>query len=166
MKRTILLSALLLSTAVACTDDEKTPEEAIEVTKEEKASKQNNDFKVDENGNVSFEAKIVYFKFDDHTLTEEGQSRLMALAEYMKSNPSKKLKIQGHCDERGSPQYNLALGERRSASVKQYLATLGVSDKNLETVSYGEEKPAVEGNNEEAWAKNRRATFVIEDVKA
>ena len=80
----------------------------------------------------------------------------------LKSKLTAKIKIEGHCDERGSAEYNLALGERRAKSAMQYLITLGVSPERLSVISYGKEKPAVQGNNEEAWTKNRRAEFLIE----
>jgi peptidoglycan-associated lipoprotein len=75
--------------------------------------------------------------------------------------PRVKIQIEGHCDERGTSQYNLALGERRATSTKQYLITLGISADRISTISYGEEKPLDPGHNEEAWAKNRRAHSVI-----
>ena len=71
------------------------------------------------------------------------------------------MQVEGHCDERGTVEYNLALGERRAQSVKSYLVNLGVTDARLSTISYGEEKPASEGHDEGAWVKNRRAAFVL-----
>lgn len=105
--------------------------------------------------------KTVYFAFDDYTLGAEAQESLNKLAEYMKAAGSTVVQIEGHCDERGSVEYNLALGERRAQSVKNYLMQLGVDPARLPTISYGEEVPAVKGSNESAWAKNRRAKFVV-----
>ncbi|MBI5893854.1 MAG: peptidoglycan-associated lipoprotein Pal [Deltaproteobacteria bacterium] len=82
-------------------------------------------------------------------------------AEWLKKNPAVKIKIEGHCDERGSDEYNLALGDRRANSAKKYLANLGIDSNRISTISYGEEKPACKEANESCWSKNRRAEFVI-----
>jgi peptidoglycan-associated lipoprotein len=82
-------------------------------------------------------------------------------AKIVSNHPSLKIQIEGHCDERGSNEYNLALGERRATSAKLYLIKLGVPENRLSTISYGEERPLDPGHNEEAWAKNRRCHFVI-----
>ena len=78
------------------------------------------------------------------------------------NNPQKEVVIEGHCDERGTEEYNIALGERRANSAKKYLINLGVNPSQLSTISFGEEKPADPGHNEEAWAKNRRDEFVVQ----
>jgi peptidoglycan-associated lipoprotein len=83
------------------------------------------------------------------------------MAEAMKASKSAAIQIEGHCDERGTVEYNLALGERRAQSVKNFLSQLGVDGARLSTISYGEEKPVVQGHSEDAWAKNRRAEFVV-----
>lgn len=107
--------------------------------------------------------ETVYFDFDKSDLRQDARTALSRNAEIMlKSKSSAKVKIEGHCDERGSAEYNLALGERRAKSALQYLTTLGVQPERLSIISYGKEKPAAQGSNEEAWAKNRRAEFVIE----
>lgn len=145
--------------AVGCSeDDQKQMEEPVqaETTGE-------HTFKVDDQtGKIEFQAEIVYFEFDSSILTKEGMERLDALAEYMngKGNEAKNLEISGHCDERGSTEYNLALGARRAEAVKQYLAnTRQIPAPRLNTVSFGEEKPAEQGRDESAWSKNRRAEF-------
>lgn len=104
----------------------------------------------------------IYFGFDDATLDGQAQAVLKQKAMWLRDNPDANIVIEGHCDERGTNAYNLALGERRAESAKMFLINLGVSDARLNTISYGEEKPVDMGNNEEAWAKNRRAVFVIE----
>jgi peptidoglycan-associated lipoprotein len=157
---TTLIAPLTLAT-VACTDDEPKMEEAVQPEAAAKPDEVNNKFTVDDEGRVHFEAEIVYFGYDDYTLTEQAQSRLAALAEHMKKNPELRNKIQGHCDERGSPEYNLALGARRAESVRTYLSTVGIDAKRLDSISFGEEKPAAEGHSEDVWAKNRRADFVF-----
>jgi peptidoglycan-associated lipoprotein len=110
---------------------------------------------------VAFTPEAVYFAFDDYTLDTSAQGKLQGLADHMKATQGAVVQVEGHCDERGSIEYNLALGERRAQSVKNYLTQLGVEGSRLSTISYGEEKPAVEGHDEAAWEKNRRAEFTI-----
>jgi peptidoglycan-associated lipoprotein len=109
---------------------------------------------------LSFET--IYFDYDKSDLTQAARDVLSKNAEIaLKSKTDAKIQIEGHCDERGSAEYNLALGERRAKSSLQYLITLGVKADRLSTISYGKEKPAVQGSDEAAWAKNRRAEFVV-----
>ncbi|QEM69709.1 peptidoglycan-associated lipoprotein Pal [Geobacter sp. FeAm09] len=104
----------------------------------------------------------VYFDFDKSDLRQDARDVLSKNAEILlKSKPGVKVQIAGHCDERGSAEYNLALGERRAKSALHYLITLGVAADRLSIISYGKEKPAVDGHDEAAWAKNRRDEFVI-----
>ncbi|MDA8429616.1 MAG: peptidoglycan-associated lipoprotein Pal [Geobacteraceae bacterium] len=106
--------------------------------------------------------ETVYFDFDKSDLTQDARNVLSKNAEtLLKSMKDAKIKIEGNCDERGSAEYNLALGERRAKSAQQYLLTLGVQPDRLSIISYGKEKPAVDGHDEAAWAKNRRDDFVI-----
>lgn len=102
----------------------------------------------------------VYFDFNEATLRDDARDALMRNAEYLKSNPAVQVEIQGNCDERGSAEYNLALGMRRAEVAKQYLSDMGVDVSRLRTVSYGEENPVVRGATEVAWEKNRRGDFV------
>lgn len=102
----------------------------------------------------------VQFEYDRSTLTSEAKKDLAGNAEWIKSNPSSSIQIEGHCDNRGTIEYNLALGERRAQAVKNYLVGLGVPTARLNVISYGEEKPLVDGESEEAWSKNRRANFL------
>lgn len=110
---------------------------------------------------IAFESEDVYFEYDQYTLTPAAQELLQQKAAFLRKHPEVRVTIEGHCDERGSTDYNLGLGQRRADSVKSYLANLGISGRRLATVSYGEEQPAVPGHTEEAWAKNRRAHLVI-----
>ncbi|NHQ60614.1 peptidoglycan-associated lipoprotein Pal [Chlorobium sp. BLA1] len=103
----------------------------------------------------------VFFDFDSSTLGTEAQGQLKQNSEWLGSNTAKGALIEGHCDARGTAEYNLALGERRAATAKEYLVKLGVAASRLESVSYGEERPFDAAQNDEAWAKNRRAHFVI-----
>ncbi|TQF71480.1 peptidoglycan-associated lipoprotein Pal [Pseudoalteromonas luteoviolacea] len=104
--------------------------------------------------------QIVYFDFDRSTVRSEYVELLQAHADFLVKNPSVKVLIEGHADERGTPEYNIALGESRGKSVAKYLESLGVSDSQISVVSYGEEKPMVKSRTEEAFAKNRRAVLV------
>ncbi|WP_456379947.1 peptidoglycan-associated lipoprotein Pal [Thiolapillus sp.] len=106
--------------------------------------------------------KVVYFDFDTAEIRPEYVATLRAHAEYLVNSPAARLVIEGHCDERGSREYNIALGERRADAVKSFLEAEGVSPVQLETVSYGEERPVDLGHNEDAWAKNRRAELVYQ----
>jgi peptidoglycan-associated lipoprotein len=103
----------------------------------------------------------IYFEFDRSRLLPEGKEILRRNAKWLKAHPEVQVTIEGHCDERGTTEYNLALGDRRAQSVKTYLVDLGVEPERLTTVSFGEEKPIDPGHSERAWAKNRRAQFVI-----
>jgi peptidoglycan-associated lipoprotein len=106
--------------------------------------------------------ETIYFDFDKSDLRQDARDVLSKNANILlKEKPTAKVQIAGNCDERGSAEYNLALGERRAKSAEQYLITLGVAADRLSIISYGKEKPAVEGNDEAAWAKNRRDEFVI-----
>jgi peptidoglycan-associated lipoprotein len=103
----------------------------------------------------------VRFDFDKSEVREDGRKTCQVVADYLKKNPGAKLQIEGHCDERGTSEYNIALGDRRATAVMTYLVSLGVSKGALSTVSFGKEKPLDPGHDEGAWAKNRRAHFVL-----
>jgi peptidoglycan-associated lipoprotein len=103
-----------------------------------------------------------FFAFDAYTLSPEAQDNLAISAAWLKSHPEFRLLIEGHCDERGTQQYNLALGERRAQTAKEYLVALGIPSNKIRTISYGEERPFATGSNERAWALNRRAHLVLE----
>ena len=103
----------------------------------------------------------VHFQFDKSTLTPEAQAILRVKARWLRNHPNVSVVIEGHCDERGSDEYNLALGDRRAKSAKDFLVDLGVDPSRMTTISYGEEKPLDPRSTVTAWAKNRRAEFVI-----
>mgnify|MGYP003575375915 CR=1 FL=1 len=105
--------------------------------------------------------KPAFFSLDSADLDADGQATVQANAELLKKYPTWTITIEGHCDERGTAEYNLALGERRAVAVRTYLVSLGISPDRLRTVSYGKEFPFDPGHNDEAWSKNRRAHFVI-----
>jgi peptidoglycan-associated lipoprotein len=103
----------------------------------------------------------VFFDFDKSDLTPEARATLDRQAAWLKKYASNNVTIEGHCDERGTREYNLALGERRATAVKNYLVADGISAARVKTVSYGKERPAVLGSNEAAWAQNRRGVTVV-----
>ncbi len=105
--------------------------------------------------------QTVYFAFDSASLTQEAKDILKNNAEYLKAQASVKIQIEGHCDERGGVQYNLALSERRAKSIKDFLVALGVKSNRVTTIGYGKERPVDLGHDESAWAKNRRGNFVV-----
>lgn len=108
--------------------------------------------------------KVVHFSYDDSNLTADDERVLGVHAKYMLDHPNLALNIKGHTDERGSREYNIALGERRAKSVSRYLETKGVPSNRMATVSYGKEQPINLENNEAAWAQNRRAELDYNDV--
>lgn len=108
------------------------------------------------------QARIVYFDLDDDTVKSEGRTLLEAHAWFLSKNPGVVITVEGHCDERGTPAYNLALGERRAKAVAQILMLNGVSASQIKTVSHGEEKPAEMGHDESAWSQNRRGVLAYE----
>ncbi len=114
------------------------------------------------NPDVDFINLDIYFDFDSAELTADAQAVLQSKAGYLQKNSNINVIIEGHCDERGTTEYNLALGERRAKSAKSFLVDLGISNSRLSFISYGEEKPADPGHNEYAWERNRRGHFEIE----
>ncbi len=111
-----------------------------------------------------FESKLfkdIRFDFDKYDIRREDEAILRENAAWLKKNPKMKIQVEGHCDERGTAEYNLALGERRANMTKKYLVSLGVASDRISTISYGEETPLDPGHNEAAWAKNRRAHIVV-----
>jgi len=103
----------------------------------------------------------IYFNFDSSNLSDEARSTLTKNADLLAKQPAVNIRVEGNCDERGSDEYNLALGERRAKAARDYLVNLGVKAERISVISYGEEKPADQGHDEAAWSKNRRDEFVI-----
>jgi peptidoglycan-associated lipoprotein len=100
--------------------------------------------------------RLVYFDYDSYTIKPDSQATIEAHARFLKANPQRRVALEGHTDERGGREYNLALGQRRAEAVRRALALLGVGDGQMEAVSFGKEKPAIVGSDEAAWAQNRR----------
>ena len=110
-----------------------------------------------------FQNEDIHFEFDSIRLSAQAQEILRKKAQWLKDNPAVSVTVEGHCDNRGTNEYNLALGDRRAYSTKVFLIDLGIAESRLQTLSYGEERPLDTGETEEAWAKNRRAHFVINE---
>lgn len=156
---TLATAALLVS--VSCSNKPK--EEAKEVVAS--TANQNQGPVLELNGDSDSgkagALQTVYFDFNSAQLTEQTKNTLKDNAEFLKKSESIEVQVEGHADERGSVQYNLALGEKRAKTVKSYLMSLGIQVKRMTTISYGKERPLTFGHEESAWSKNRRANFVI-----
>ncbi|MFQ5912486.1 MAG: peptidoglycan-associated lipoprotein Pal [Nitrospinota bacterium] len=109
----------------------------------------------------AFEGELIHFDFDRSEIKDESKPVLSRKADFLRRYPNVRIQVEGHCDERGTVQYNLALGDRRANSAKAYLAALGIDGTRISTISFGEERPLNPGHNEGAWEKNRRAKFVV-----
>ncbi len=108
-----------------------------------------------------FAAQTVHFAFDSSTVKSADKSKVAAVADYLKGNTGKAIRVEGNCDERGTEEYNRSLGERRALAVREELVRLGVGPDRVDTISYGEDKPVATGHNEDAWQQNRRADFIL-----
>jgi len=115
----------------------------------------------DSDSNKAGTLSTVYFGFNSATLSASTRTALENNAQFLKDNPSVEVQVEGHCDERGGVQFNIALGERRARAVKSYLTTMGVSASRISTISYGKERPIAFGHDESAWSQNRRGNFVV-----
>jgi peptidoglycan-associated lipoprotein len=102
-----------------------------------------------------------FFDYDRNSLRTDAEAALAGSAQWLQAHPEIAVTLEGHCDERGTEQYNLALGDRRAHTAREYLVTLGIDGRRLSTVSYGEERPFADGSGEESWSQNRRAHFVL-----
>jgi len=160
-----LLAIALLGLSVSCKSTEETPadpvptdpvpEVAPEYTPEPVAAPES----TPETAAVAATFPIVYFEYDSSTLSQAAQTELGAIADQLLQGGSVNIQIEGHCDERGSNEYNMALGHRRAEAVKRFFTGRGVSASQVSTISYGEERPAIQGSSEDAWSQNRRAEF-------
>ena len=116
---------------------------------------------VDPNQPAALRDNTVYFDYDRATVRASETSKLDAVASYIKGGANRVIRVEGHCDERGTEEYNRSLGERRALAVREYLARAGVDPNAIDTISHGEDKPAVPGHDQAAWNKNRRAEFLL-----
>ncbi len=158
-----LVSLFLASTVFlfSCSKkDVKTDETAITPTEGAGAAASDESADAGAASEASSDMSTAYFDFDSFQVNEQAKEALRQNAEWLKSHPGSKVRIEGHCDERGTTEYNLALGEKRANAAKRYLVSLGIKRGRISTISYGKERPADPGHSEEAWAKNRRAVLV------
>lgn len=159
----VLLTVSCSKQMVQNTPEAVTHEEAPAASVKSETEPQQNNDSVELNNPDAIESEFfgeaIYFEYDSSELSDGVLSLLTNMADYMSSNPRLKLKLEGHCDDRGTATYNMALGKRRAESVKTFLISLGIPDNRLDTISYGKSQPAVIGHNEVAWAKNRRVKF-------
>ena len=132
----------------------KTPDQALDQAPTEAATKQ---AKID----IKIDGYLSYFDYDSAVLSQQTLSGLLFVADYLKSNPAVQILIEGHCDERGTRDYNIALGHKRAEAVRKQLAGMGVDQQRITTKSFGKERPAMRGASPEAWAKNRRTIIRI-----
>lgn len=110
---------------------------------------------------TTFASDTVYFGYDSSVVPTSEKSKVANVAEYLKSNPASAVEVEGHCDERGTEEYNRSLGERRALAIREELARLGIDPNRLDTVSFGEDRPANPGHDEAAWRQNRRGEFIL-----
>jgi peptidoglycan-associated lipoprotein len=105
--------------------------------------------------------RTVYFDFNSAALTPAARTALQNNVDFLRNNPNVRIQVEGHCDERGGVQYNLALGERRARSVRDYMISMGIEARRISTISFGKERPVAFGHDESAWSQNRRGNFVV-----
>jgi len=173
LKGLMIALPVMAVTACSSSDDATSATSGTETNQATSGSENNVDTTVvtpiDANGQLSEqelkeqalrETQTIYFAFDNATLAGDYEEMLAAHAAYLSKNVDMKVTVEGHADERGTPEYNIALGERRAQAVAKYLQALGVQADQISIVSYGEEKPLLLGQSEEVYAKNRRAVLV------
>ena len=149
------LAAVALVSGCASTTPVEEEDVMVSVTVEEEAGQ--------DEAFVQNAKDRVFFGFDKYDLSTDAVAVLKTQAEWLKANPEKNVVVEGHTDDRGTRDYNLALGERRAVTVKNYLISRGVDADRIRVISYGKERPAVVGANEAAWSQNRRAVTVVKD---
>lgn len=151
----VVLSLFAVLTAAGCKTAKKDEVSSVDTTAMDTQNLGDSD------SNQAMGLQTVHFAYDSFALDSEAKNKLRENARILKENSNMTVQLEGHTDERGSIQYNIALGEKRASAVKRYLVDMGISADRLSTISYGEEQPLVRGNNEQAYAKNRRVNFVI-----
>lgn len=173
--RTLLIVALILSVCLVLGCHPKKTEPVETETREEEAARaareaaerarlaeeQEKPVRPVQPVEETIELKSIYFAYDKYNLTDESIAALSENASTLMDKPNLEIVIEGHCDERGTEEYNLALGEKRALAARDFMVRFGIAKSRISIISYGEERPADPGQNEAAWAKNRRAEFVI-----
>ena len=157
VKSVAVLSAVLLLSACEASPDSNSGANANGANANGVANAGDSSGFLDKEGNVS---DRVLFDTDSSQIDEESKQTLTRQAAWLKQNSTVNITVEGHCDERGTREYNIALGERRATAAKKYLTGLGVESARISTISYGKERPAVVGSDESAWGQNRRAVTV------
>lgn len=157
---TLLLVAGTL-TLTSCGGGAKKSDASGETVSTDSQSASNVEVNGDSDSGKAGALKTVYFDFNSAVLTGSTKSTLDANAAFLKDNTSVQVQVEGHCDERGGVQFNIALGEKRAASVKSYLVAMGIDAARISTISYGKERPVAFGHDDSAWSQNRRGNFVI-----
>ncbi|MFH1217022.1 MAG: peptidoglycan-associated lipoprotein Pal [Pseudomonadota bacterium] len=170
----LMLSVVFLSGGCAkkAVPTEEAPVAPVEKPRVDVGDRMGSDESLDSNPYSAANAKIsegrthgpmlpVYFDFDKSDIRDDQKSRIEGNGDFLRAYPTVQISVEGNCDERGTNEYNMALGERRAQQAKKYLVNLGVDEARLNTVSYGEEKPLLYGHDEYSWAQNRRDDFVI-----
>jgi len=175
MRKSIIFTCLIvfILAYAGCAEKQITKTEGTTSTQNESAIKQNgkpsaagetakqNNIKEQAGSQITVDLRDMHFDFDRYNLHPEDKQILSSHADYLLKNMNTKIVIEGNCDERGTTEYNLVLGERRAKEAKNYLVNSGVNQKRIKTISYGKERPLDPAHNEEAWAKNRRDHFVV-----
>jgi peptidoglycan-associated lipoprotein len=157
--KSLVLTAVVIGSmafSIACTTKKTAPAPVADTTSEFKDAASNEQVVETPVANL----EVVYFDYDSAVIRDDQRGTISSNANVIKNGKYARLTLAGHCDERGSEEYNLALGERRANSVKQYLTDSGINGSSLETVSFGESQPAVQGHDESAWRMNRRVEFL------
>ena len=161
-----LIMTMILALAMAlsgCSSSSKTAEKTADVSVEDLGAGGEEAIELNgtSDGNKAGALRTVYFDFNSSRLRSDAMATLDANIEFLKNNPSVEVQIEGHCDERGGVQYNLALGAKRAKTVKNYFAANGIESARVTTISFGKDRPITFGHDEDAWAQNRRGNFVI-----
>lgn len=157
----VLMGVFILAFFWGCKSGTKIKPAEEVVVEEEPAPPPVEEKVVREEKPVEIKLEPIYFDFDRYFIREDAKKTLNQNAKILKDNPAVKIRIEGNCDERGTAEYNLALGEKRAKSAKDYLVNLGIDPAKITIISYGKERPLYPGHNEDAWSKNRRDDFVI-----
>ncbi len=164
--KSLLLCFCLMFTVAACSSKSKKTGTEGDANSTSKMDNGNNagislELNGDSDSNKAGALRTVYFDFNSASIAGDTKETLVNNAKFLKANTSVKVQVEGHADERGGVQFNLALGEKRAKTVKDFLVTEGVEASRISTISFGKEKPVAFGHDEDAWSKNRRANFVI-----
>ncbi len=168
--RSVLILSILAATLTltSCASNKKKPVDSLDNTSLDSANVDNGnnsgvslELNGDSDSNRAGALKTVYFDYSSAAIAGGTRDALNSNAEFLKTNGSVKIQVEGHCDERGSVQFNLALGERRAKSVRDYLVGQGIAANRITIISLGKEKPVSFGHDEESWSKNRRANFLV-----